>query len=121
MGKAIKTCLIGLTCTVLCANALASDSKPYINQIVDSIYRAEGGAKTRYPYGILSVKTSNPRKTCYEIVNWRYAIWSGTPSLQKKSFIQYLSESYCPIGASNDPRGLNRHWVKNVSMGVNHV
>lgn len=32
----------------------------------------------------------------------------------KENFIDYLGEVYCPVGASNDPRGLNRHWEPNV-------
>lgn len=31
-----------------------------------------------------------------------------------KDFISYLTSIYCPIGASNDPKGLNRNWQKNV-------
>jgi hypothetical protein len=34
-------------------------------------------------------------------------------------FISYLSKSYCPIGASNDPKGLNKNWVKNVKTFYN--
>lgn len=87
----------------------------YVNRVVEAIYKAEGGSKTRHPYGILSVKTSNPRQTCYEVVNWRYAMWSSLPSKGRPSFISYLSKSYCPLGALNDPRGLNRNWQRNVN------
>ena len=37
-----------------------------------------------------------------------------TNSKDKIDFIDYLGDIYCPVGASNDPRGLNRHWKGNV-------
>ena len=115
----VSALILGL-CMAGCADLAWASVKPsydnpYINKVVDSIYKAEGGARTRHPYGILSIKTSNPRKACYEVVNWRYAMWQSLPNKTRPDFITYLSRSYCPIGASNDPRGLNRHWVKNVN------
>jgi hypothetical protein len=32
----------------------------------------------------------------------------------KGEFIDHLGDLYCPIGADNDPTGLNRHWKRNV-------
>ena len=29
-------------------------------------------------------------------------------------FTAFLAKRYCPIGAGNDPQGLNRHWERNV-------
>jgi hypothetical protein len=29
-------------------------------------------------------------------------------------YIDFLASRYCPIGAKDDPRGLNKNWVKNV-------
>ena len=34
---------------------------------------------------------------------------------KKEPFIQFLSKRYCPVGAENDPNGLNVNWVKNVT------
>ncbi len=33
---------------------------------------------------------------------------------EEEDFISFLAERYCPIGAENDPRGLNKNWEKNV-------
>jgi len=30
-------------------------------------------------------------------------------------FIEFLGSKYCPVGAENDPNGLNKHWIKNVT------
>ncbi|MCE5184999.1 MAG: hypothetical protein LLF76_02615 [Planctomycetaceae bacterium] len=37
---------------------------------------------------------------------------------RKDSFIEFLGKRYAPVGANNDPKGLNRHWVKNVTRWV---
>lgn len=34
---------------------------------------------------------------------------------KKEPFIQFLGKRYCPVGAENDPSGLNKHWIKNVT------
>jgi hypothetical protein len=33
-------------------------------------------------------------------------------------FIHFLGRVYCPVGAKNDPKGLNVHWIRNVSKFV---
>ncbi len=34
-------------------------------------------------------------------------------------FIKFLGSKYCPVGAENDPDGLNKHWVGNVTKFYN--
>ena len=82
-------------------------------QIVQAIYRAEGGTKTRHPYGILTkYKHTTPRQACFNTV--RSARRRFSRQSAESDFVVFLSKTYCPIGAANDPRGLNRHWIKNV-------
>lgn len=83
------------------------------NQFADAIYKAEGGTKTKHPYGILSVKTNNPRQVCINTVkaNWL--------RFQKQTnytdFVEFLGSRYAPTkNATNDPNSLNKNWVKNV-------
>ena len=33
---------------------------------------------------------------------------------EEKDFIAFLGKRYAPVGAKNDPEGLNQNWVKNV-------
>lgn len=86
-------------------------------EICDSIYRAEGGAKAQYYYGIRSVKYDNlaeAQRICLNTVRnnkRRYAL-AGS----KGEFLQFLANRYCPIGADNDPKGLNKNWLKNVKF-----
>lgn len=85
-----------------------------VNLLADSIYLAEGGSKTNHPYGILKrYKHTSPRQACLNTIfsaQNRFAKQS-----QEKDFILFLSKTYCPIGASNDPKGLNKNWASNVS------
>ena len=84
-----------------------------VEKLADSIKIAEGSYN--HPYGILrdyclpGDTNGQCRKGCIQTINKRYRMWDG-----KGDFIDYLQRSYCPIGASNDPKGLNRNWSKNV-------
>ncbi len=87
-----------------------------IDRLANAIYKAEGGAKTRHPYGILAkYKHTTPRQACINTIKSNLKRWNG-----KGSFIEALGKVYCPVGASNDPRGLNRNWVRNVKKFYNN-
>lgn len=83
---------------------------PYAEKMADAIYIAEGGAKTSHPYGVKSVKTSDPRAVTLTSIdnNWKRWQAAGSPG----SFIQFMANRWCPL--ASDPVG-NKNWVKNVS------
>ena len=82
-----------------------------INALANAIYRAEN-SKT-HPYGILAhYKHTTPRQACINTI--KNAIRRYEKTNKRSDFITFLSLTYCPIGAMNDPRGLNKNWVKNV-------
>jgi hypothetical protein len=84
---------------------------PSDEQIADAIYKAEGGAKTRHPYGILTkYKTTTPRQACINTIKHAKKDWNG-----QGDFIRFLQTRYAPIGVANDPRGLNKNWYSNVT------
>lgn len=86
-------------------------------QICDSIFWAEGGYKTRHPYGILKkFKTTAPRQACLNTIAHARKDWDG-----KGDFIEFLGSRYAPVNMgenSNDPKNLNKNWVKNVKRGL---
>jgi hypothetical protein len=85
-----------------------------IDVLADAIYRAEGG-KTKHPYGILKkYKTTTPRQACLNTIKSNLKRYGAAKSTE--DFITFMSRSYCPVGAENDPTGLNKYWVKNVSF-----
>ena len=95
-----------------CARADGID----IDRLANAIYKAEGGARTKHPYGILAkYKTTTPRQACINTIKSNLKRWNG-----KGDFIDALGKVYCPIGASNDPKGLNKNWTRNVKHFYNN-
>ncbi len=96
--------------------ALTSSASIDEQRLVDAIGHAEN-SKTS-PYGILAhYKHTTPRQACFNTVDHALKRWNKTN--QKENFISYLSKTYCPIGAANDPKNLNSNWVKNVTFFYN--
>ena len=83
-------------------------------EIADAIFKAEDSKK--FPYGVRSIDTHGDaayarRITLNSIRNAKRR-WNsdGNPG----SFLDFMAKRWAPVGAENDPGGLNRHWVKNV-------
>ena len=84
-----------------------------VERLATAIYHAEGGAKTAHPYGILAkYKTTTPRDACKNTIRSKWREWVKLGA--KGDYLAYLQSRYAPIGAENDPTGLNRNWLKNV-------
>ena len=101
-----------LACLLLLLFASVGHAKDSIDveKLADSIYIAEGGSKTKHPYGILAhYKHTTPRQACINTIRHARRDWNG-----KGDFIVFLGNRYCPVGAANDPRGLNKNWIRNV-------
>lgn len=82
------------------------------NRIADAIYRVEGGAKARKPYGILSVNVKTEleaRKVCINTINNNFARWQKQTA--QSNFLDFLANRYCP--PSVDRVG-NRNWKRNI-------
>ena len=82
------------------------------DQIANAIYRLEGGAKAKAPYGILSLKVSSPaqaRQICLRTIANSRTRWlkAGRPGDE----LDFLADRYCPPSA--DPVG-NRNWKRNI-------
>jgi hypothetical protein len=94
------------------ANAVALENST-VKIISNAIYLAEGGDKTRHPYGVESVKVKNKeeaRRVCENTIRNNYKRWmlKGSPG----KFLDFLGDRYCP------PKGLfgtnNKNWKRNV-------
>ena len=81
----------------------------YQTRIANAIYKVEGGAKTRFPYGIKSIKTRNPRQVCLNTIANNFNRWQRAGS--HGDFLDFLGDVYCP--ASADKRG-NENWKRNI-------
>lgn len=105
----------------LASPEIINPNRENIQKIVNAIYHAEGGRNAKKPFGILSTACANYRecrRVCHQTV--RNAgigyLRSKKDKHHHEDFISYLAKRYAPIGAENDPAGLNRHWVKNVRI-----
>lgn len=96
---------------------LCSSAQAYtLDQWADSIRITEGNPN----YGILSVKTHNPRQICKNTVRntfKRFVARGGNPS-DLKGYIEYLANRYCPY--SVDPIG-NRNWKHNMIVLLRRI
>jgi NRPS condensation-like uncharacterized protein len=93
-------CLIVLLCGVASADNICPE------RLADAIFRAENSKS--HPYGILThYKHTTPRQACINTINHALRDWNG-----KGDFIAFLGSRYAPIGAKNDPKGLNKNWVR---------
>jgi len=84
-------------------------------KIADAIYKVEGGKKAKVPYGILSVKVKSEedaRRICLNTIKNNWKRWEKAGSQGK--YFEFLGNRYASLGADNDPKSLNKNWVKNI-------
>ena len=82
------------------------------DEICSAIFKLEGGAKAKAPYGILSIKVSSPaqaRRICLNTIRNSRTRWlnAGRPGDE----LDFLADRYCP--PSVDPIG-NLRWKVNI-------
>jgi hypothetical protein len=100
--------LIATILLIIFCQALAHSQGIDVERLANAIYKAENSKA--HPYGILAhYKHTTPRQACINTIKHALRDWNG-----KGEFIAFLGSRYCPIGAANDPKGLNKNWVKNV-------
>ena len=89
-------------------------------QIVNAIYKAEGGSNAQYPYGIRSIKCSTNqqcKKICLNTVRNNRKRFRDDTSGRYKDYLEFLASRYCPVGhrdATQAEKRLNQFWLKNV-------
>ena len=91
-----------------------------IDRLSQAIYKAEGGLKAKKPYGILSVPCEGKAdcgKICRNTIRNNLKRWDKAG--RKEPYLEFLARRYAPQGVKNDPNGLNRHWLGNVSSLYN--
>lgn len=93
-----------------------------LSVIVAAIRYAENGKKGK-EYGILHPRVKPTYRSqagwCAATVQKNYDRWKKGGC--KGDFLVFLGSKYCPVGAENDPKGLNRHWMRNVRFHINKI
>jgi len=93
-----------------------SDALPLC--ILFAIRNAENG-RAGIEFGVLHPRAMDRPNSLRVQAGWAAATVSKNrkrwlDSNQDIDFITFLGNRYCPVGAENDPTGLNRHWIGNV-------
>lgn len=80
-------------------------------EIANSIFKAEGGFKATYLYGIRSVHyqdEADARRICLNTIRNNRARFAKQSAYT--DYLEFLSSRYCPASAHQ----LNKYWLKNV-------
>ena len=89
--------------------------------IVASIRYVENGK--RYYYGIIHKRCRpgyrNQAGWCAATVQAQWDRWKKAGA--KGEFLVSLSKRYCPVGADNDPNGLNKNWLPNLRKRLKRI
>lgn len=107
---AVGAVLVAMVVIMLCGCSMASEGNiTQINPILiaNAIYKAEGGEKTRHPYGVMTTyRHTTPRQACINTINHAYKRWNG-----RGDFIVFLGKTY-------SPPDINPNWVRLVKYFI---
>lgn len=111
VGFCLVFWIVVFSCLSGCACASELVDGYTIDEWVTAIGKAEN-SKT-HPYGVMTrYKHTSAKQACANTIRH---YWHDYCTIsQSKRFLAYLQEHYAPIGVSNDPHNLNRHWQTNV-------
>lgn len=118
IGKAgLSKIVLGGAVLFLAFTFMGCDLKPCFAftdiQIANAIYKAEGGANTHHPYGILKhYQHTTAKQACLNMIASAKRRYEKTT--KTIDFISFLGKTYCPVGCNND-NGTNGFWIKNVN------
>tara|TARA_Y100000034_G_scaffold53622_1_gene65808 strand:- start:90 stop:692 length:603 start_codon:yes stop_codon:yes gene_type:complete len=99
-------------------------TRPELICILFAIRTAENGRKG-IEFGVLHPRAIDQPNSlrvqagwCAATVSKNYKRWIDSRGKNAEGenvdFITFLGNRYCPVGADNDPNGLNKHWIPNV-------
>ena len=109
----------GKVCAASFDDAIVVNIRPELRKelapIVAAIRYAENGRAGR-EYGILHPRVDPTYRSqagwCAATVQKNYDRW--VKAGRKGDYLVFLAKRYCPVGADNDPNGLNHNWLPNV-------
>lgn len=104
---------------VIALNGLwQGQSDAYTNEeICEAIFNAEGGEKSAKPYGLI-YSDCETRAECYKVCVTTIKVYrrrfAKLNRRENPDFIKYVSRTWAPLQAGNDPQGLNQYHEKNL-------
>jgi hypothetical protein len=94
---------------------------PGVERLIDAMTTAEGGPDAM----VRAVRISVPLCDTYAGARvvaantiahalWDFVAQGAIETVGLSDFIEFLGSRWAPVGAANDPNGLNANWVANV-------
>jgi len=118
----MKTQVMVATVILLCLVGSTHAEEINNEKLADAIFLAEGGYNAEYLYGIRSVNydtEQEARRICLNTIKNNRKRFAEYGYKNYKTYLEFLASRYCPVGAKNDPNGLNKNWIKNVIFFLN--
>jgi len=117
----MKARVVGLFILMAAFLLISNFAFAYTDQeLADAIFKAEGGYKAKYLYGIRSVKyrdEQEARQICLNTIrNNRIRFRQQN---KYDDYLEFLASRYAPLNADNDKKGLNKNWIRNVKYFLN--
>jgi hypothetical protein len=116
--KIINIIIILMLLTTYAQAEFIPDTPKKENALLRAIFRAEGGRKASKPYGIMMKKCSWDNVAYCKLATQqtiRNNIKRWKKANDNRDYLTFLRDRYAPIkNATNDPKGLNNHWLPNV-------
>lgn len=114
-NKGLKSLVLAFSICIILISSISGVAWAYTDtQIVNAIFKAEGGYRAEYLYGIRSVHykdEAEARQICFNTVRNNRVRFAQQGKY--KDYLDFLASRYCPINCDND-RGTNKYWLKNV-------
>lgn len=113
--RSLLALIVLLAATTSRADVPREPDRKTVTALTRAIYLAEGGTKASVPYGVMSQRvksTEHARRITEASIRKNWSRWrdAGCPG----DFVGFMARRWAPVGAENDPRGLNRQWAENV-------
>lgn len=89
-------------------------------ELVNAIYKAEGGDRAAYLYGIRSCHYSTPeeaRRICFNTVRNNRQRYADYGHAHYATYLEFLASRYCPTegkGLTEHEKRVNVNWLPNV-------
>ena len=104
--------------TIMDAAKANNCTDPVLLCILFAIRNAENG-REGLEFGVMHPRAKDQPNSLRVQAGWCAATVSKNhkrwlDSKEDIDFVSFLGRRYCPVGAENDPTGLNRHWITNV-------
>ena len=113
----MRLIVIVLVTTIFCissCNPAPAKAEDYTDeQILWAIFKAEGGYKAQYYFGIRSVRYKDfedAKRICLRTIKNNRKRYTDYGYKKHATYLEFLASRYCPVSAHL----LNKNWLKNV-------